>query len=297
MTTAPIIVELRGRLGNQLFEFAAAYALSRRLGCPLLFSSRRLWGAPLDLHRLIGDLYREASLGQLLRVGRFDYRIRGMLSVDAAWGRAAQLWSDLTGHTLIVESDARQVFDSRVLEAKPPCVLRGYFESERYFSDRAAEVAGAIQLPPLDHSLSRELSRPIVGVSFRRGDFNVSGATLPLEYYEAALSNLCERVRPGTLMVFGDDPVFNELARPWLGRFGPVVNGQRTTDDPLVALAAFAACDHNVIANSTFSWWGAWLGERRVPDPVDRVVLAPADWLRERPTPDVIPDRWTAVSW
>ncbi len=297
MAGAPVIVELRGRLGNQLFEFAAGYALSRRLGCPLLFSSRRLWGAPLELHRLIGGLYREASLGQLLRVGRFDYRTHGMLHLDSVWGGAARTWSRLTGHALIVDSDARQVFDAHVLEARPPCVLRGYFETELYFSDCASDVQHAIQLPPLDDVLPAGLSRPIVGVSFRRGDFNTSAGTLPLEYYEVALSSLCKRVQPGTLMVFGDDPVFNELAQPWLERFGPVVNGERPTGDPLVALALLAACDHHVIANSTFSWWGAWLGERRAPTSGERVVLAPADWRRGRPTPDVIPDRWTAVSW
>jgi hypothetical protein len=293
---APLIVELRGRLGNQLFEFAAAYALSQRLGCELLFSSRRLWNAPLALPGLIGGLYREATLGQLLRVGRFDYPIPGMLHVDAAWGVAARTWSRITGHDLIVESD-REVVDPRVLRARPPFVLRGYFESERCFGDRASEVDDAIRLPPLAGVLPRELPRPIVGVSFRRGDFNVHGATLPLEYYESALSSLCDRVRPGTIMVFGDDPVFNELAQPWLRRFVPVVIGQRTPDDPLVTLAEFAACDHNVIANSTFSWWGAWLGERRAPSATERLVLAPSDWRRGRPTPDLIPDRWTAVSW
>ena len=297
MATAPLIIELRGRLGNQLFEFATAYALSRRLGCELLFSSRRLLQAPLEVHRVIGGLYREASRQQLLRVGRFDYGIRGRLAVDSAWGAATRAWSRLTGHTYIADSESRQVFDPETLEARPPCLLRGYFESERYFSDRASEVDRAIELPSLADVLPDELARPIVGVSFRRGDFNSMGWALPLDYYEAALSTLCERVRPGTLIAFGDDRDFVALAEPWLRRFGPVVNGLRLSDDPLVNLAMLAACDHNVIANSTFSWWGAWLAERRAPGTAERLVLAPADWRRGRPTPDAIPDRWTAVSW
>jgi hypothetical protein len=302
MGSAPVIVELRGRLGNQLFEFAAAYALSRRLGCELLFSSRRLAPAPLELPRLLGDLYREADSRQLLRVGRFHYRIRGRRFVDAALRIATRARSHLTGHAYIVDSTyivdraARHRADSRVLEARPPCVLRGYFENERYFSDLASDVDRAIRLPSLADVLPEDLARPIVGVSFRRGDFNSMGWTLPLDYYEAALSTLCERVRPGTLMVFADDRGFSDLAEPWLRRFGPVVNGARFSDDLVANLAMLAACDHNVIANSTFSWWGAWLAERRAPTAADRLVLAPAGWRRGRPA-DVIPDRWTAVSW
>jgi len=302
VASAAIILELRGRLGNQLFEFAAAYALCRRLGCELLFSSRRMWGAPLELHRLIGGLYREASRRQLLSVGRFHYGSRGRGVVDAALRMTTRARSHLTGHTYILDStrivdgQSRHRADSRVLEARPPCVLRGYFENERYFADRASEVNRAIRLPPVAGVLPEDLARPIVGVSFRRGDFNSMAWALPLDYYEAALSALCERVRPGTLMVFADDRGFGQLAEPWLGRFGPVVNSARFSEDAVAGLAMLAACDHSVIANSTFSWWGAWLAERRAPTAADRIVLAPAGWRRGRPA-DVIPDRWTAVSW
>jgi hypothetical protein len=176
-------------------------------------------------------------------------------------------------------------------------VLRGYFEHERYFSDVAPEVETAIHLPPTDDVLPRELPRPIVSVTFRRGDFNSLGWSLPLDYYEAALSHLCERIRPGTLLALGDDPGFNELAEPWLQRFAPVVNGLRLSGDPVTNLAMLAACDHSVIANSTFSWWGAWLSERRAPSPGERMVFAPDDWRHGRPTADIIPDRWTRVSY
>jgi Glycosyl transferase family 11 len=295
-TAAPLIVELRGRLGNQIFQFAAGYALSLRLGSELLFSSRALGPAPLELPHLIGDRYQEATLRQLLRVGRFEYGIRGRRFVDAALGIATQARSRLARHTYIADSVASiQLFDPSVLEARPPCILQGFFASERYFCDRAADVDDAIRLPA--PALLEGLARPIVGVSFRRGDFNSLGWALPLEYYEAALVALSEREQPGTILVFADDRDFGELAEPWLGRFGPVVNGLRLSGDAVVNLAMLAACDHNVIANSTFSWWGAWLAERRARRAAEHLVLAPADWRRNRPTPDAIPDRWLAINW
>jgi Glycosyl transferase family 11 len=296
-TAAPLIVELRGRLGNQLFQFAAGYALARRLGCELRFSSRALRGAPLELPRLVGRHYREATRWQLLRVGRFEYEIRGRRFVDAALGLATRARSRLARHTYIADSVASiQIFDPRVLDARPPCIMQGFFASERYFSDLAGDVDDAIRLPT-PALLPDDLARPIVGVSFRRGDFNSLGWTLPLEYYEAALSTLCETSKPGTILVFADDRDFGELATPWFERFGPAVNGLRLSDDPIVNLTMLAGCDHNVIANSTFSWWGAWLAERRALRPAEHLVLAPADWRRGRPTPDAIPDRWHAISW
>lgn len=299
MTNDPIIVELRGRLGNQLFAFAAGYALTRRLDCPLLFSSRRLKPADdLDLPQLLGPLYREATPRQLLRVGRFEYDVPGKGALKGGVRAGMDAVARLRRHDTWIEHNSDvHVFEPRVLTARPPALLRGVFPSERYFEDRADDVNAAIRLPPVDDVLPEELRHPLVGVSFRRGDFNSIGWALPLEYYEAALTQLCERVRPGTIVVFSDDRAFNELVGPWVGRFGPIVDGLQLSTDPIVNLAVLAACDHNVIANSTFSWWGAWLADQRAADPTDRLVFAPGNWQRTTATDDSIPDRWHQVSW
>jgi hypothetical protein len=290
-----IIVELRGRLGNQLFQFAVGHALSRRWNCELVFSARRVGAGELTLPEVIGPRYREASDRDLLRLGIRDARVRRQVGryVSSA---GAQARARLRRHQLVVNERTPHRFDPRLLAARPPYLLRGYFQTERYFADVADEVTDALRLPSPESVLPPDLRRPVVGVSFRRGDYVGNPWALPLRYQETALEQLRDRVDPGTLLVFSDDAEFAELTVPRLERFGPVRSAQPFLDSPLDGLSAQAGCDHLVIANSTFSWWAAWLGDRRAGSR-PRIVLAPHGWLGQDADLDVIPDRWHQVEW
>ena len=297
MREAPIIVELRGRLGNQLFQFAAGYAAARRHDARLLFSSRRLKrGEPLSLPQFIGPRYREASRAQLLRFGRLELDVPGRDAVNGALGAGLLLAGRVRNHPYVIEQRGHaHILDRRMMDARPPCLVRGVFPSEQYFADYADEVAAAICLPPVAAQLSH-LPRPLVGVHFRRGDFNSLGWALPLEYYDAALTLLSEQITPGTLLLSSDDHAFTQLVTPWIARFGPVHDTRTLAGGLEGNVAALAACDHHVIANSTYSWWAAWLGERR-GRPGEHLVYAPGDWQRPYETEDSIPERWHAVTW
>jgi hypothetical protein len=174
----------------------------------------------------------------------------------------------------------------------PSCVLSGYFQSEKYFVQYAHAIASSIMLPPAGEAFDK-LAQPVVGVAFRRGDYNAHGWQLPLSYYDHALARLADEVSPGTLLILGDDPEFAELVMPRLARFAPVVNGLRLSNDPLVNLSMLSRCDHNVLANSSYAWWGAWLAEQR-RNGANRVTIAPEPWIA---TPDdIIPERWIRVT-
>ncbi len=297
MSPAPVIVELRGRLGNQLFQFAAGFAAAQRHDARLLFSSRRLKRIePLSLPEFIGPMYREASRTQLARFGRFELDVPGREAVNGALGVGVRLAGRMRSHRYVIEQRGNShVLDADMLAARPPCLVRGVWPSEQYFEDVADEVADAIRLPAVEPRLS-QLPRPLVGVHFRRGDFNSLGWSLPLEYYEAALTQLSQHVTPGTILLTSDDHAFSQLVTPWLARFGPVHDTSDLADNLAANVAALAACDHHVIANSTYSWWTAWLGERRSAVG-ERLVYAPGDWHRRYDTEHSIPDRWHAVTW
>ena len=93
-----------------------------------------------------------------------------------------------------------------------------------------------------------------------------------------------------TLVLFSEDIDFLTLAEPWLGKFATVFNVYDVVAEPIPQLSMIADCDHSIMANSTFAWWGAWLGDQRharkgTAD--GRVVIVPDTYfLGEGRTPD-----------
>jgi hypothetical protein len=177
----------------------------------------------------------------------------------------------------------------QVFELDPPVQLVGFYQSERYFAEYADDIVASLSLPSTQ--LPQRPSRtPTVGVSFRRGDYNVLGWALPMKYYEDALRFVTERVGQITMVLFGDDPDFVALAAEHLSRFGDTINAFNVTADPIAHLGLMAQCEHHVVANSTLAWWGAWLGDQ-CHEP-DRVVVAPAEYVGG----DRVPSRWHTIA-
>ena len=287
MGRPPIVVELRGRLGNQLFQFAAGSALARAHGADLFFDDAPQHAGDLLLPELVGEQFRPADERLLLRLGHRDPRRERTAAWFArSWG--AQVRARVTKHTLHVREKSPHRVDPAVVAAEPPYFLRGYLQSERYFVDVADELAAAIHLrdtPALGPG-------PVVAVSYRRGDYVGYPYLLPMTYYDAAIERVCAEVQPCTIVVFCDDHEFAALVAPRLERFAPTRVG--VARHPADVLAEMAACDHFVIPNSSFAWWAAWSAERR---PGRHLVVAPEGWMTPGQPQDTIPERWERIAW
>jgi hypothetical protein len=186
-------------------------------------------------------------------------------------------------------------FDPKVVDLPADARLAGYWQSEKYFAHAAAairrdfEFAGELDAGNL--ALSREMAgSSSVAVHVRRGDY-VSDASagsfigvLPLPYYDAAARFVRERVSDARFFVFSDDL---DWCRAELRLGGPTTfvdhNAGRGADD----LRLMSFCRHHIIANSSFSWWGAWLARTQ-----GQLVVAPERWLVSSDAGDVVPDRW-----
>lgn len=290
MTGDYVVVELQGRLGNQLFQFASGYGVAQHAGARLYFTSWRVPPGDLVLPDVIGDAYREPSTRELLRVGACPDSVPGARAVRAAAWRVTRVGRRLRHRpppSLVVWDDTGR-FRPEVLEVAPPVRLVGHLQSERYFADVAPDVRAAIRLP--EPAAIGSGDRPRVAVSFRRGDYNTMGWALPLDYYERAMDLVAGRVGPATVVCFGDDPAFVALMGDRLARYGDVVDAVALGADPLAQLALMRTCDHHVIANSSFAWWGAWLGAD--PATGEHLVVAPAEFAGGG---DRLPDRWTTL--
>jgi hypothetical protein len=286
-----VVAELQGRLGNQLFQFAAAHAIARVHDARLVFSSTKVAPDDLLLPQLLGDAYVEATARELLQVGQFAYEVplrRAWASVAYHVARASRRVRRETPPSATYWEQTG-AFRESVFTLALPLYLQGHLQSERYFAAVAQEIVDRIRWPEAARRLPSD-AHPAVAVSFRRGDYNSLGWALPLDYYDRALDIVAARAPGSTLVLFGDDLAFLELVGERLRSRGPVVSVADLGTDPISQLRIMSECDHCVIANSSFAWWGAWIGDQRPAD-ANRIVVAPEEYG----WPDRVPDRWITL--
>lgn len=230
-----------GWLGNQMFQYAATYALARRRGVECCFPMNRP-----NLH----ELFKLSAVAKWL--GN-----RGVRYDEPHFHHDPEFWNLPDGTE-----------------------LHGYFQSEKYFAPYAEDIRREFAL----YNVGRY--NGWVSVHVRRGDYLSFPDHHPpctVDYYREAMSRF-----PGArFMVFSDDPGWCLLNLKSLGNVEIV-----TGNPPIVDMHMMAQCrEGHVIANSSFSWWGAWLD----PNP-DKKVIAPARWFgpakESWDTSDLIPEGW-----
>jgi hypothetical protein len=172
------------------------------------------------------------------------------------------------------------VFDPRVLDAPDGSKLVGYWQSERYFEDAADWIRSDISLPG-------DRFTKTISLHVRRGTAKFPAdptlGLMTVDYYREAVAEIARRSDVKDVMVFADDWEWVrdnlKLDLPWVG-----ANGSGLAD-----FSRMSRCEHHVIANSSFSWWAAWLN----PSP-DKIVVGPTDFAEFR-TPDFLPVSWTGI--
>ena len=187
--------------------------------------------------------------------------------------------------------------------------LSGYWQSEKYFSTVVPMIRNQFSpKTPLDGvniALQEKLkSQNSVAVHVRRGDYATTASynsffgTLPMKYYEDAIRLMNQKVGDPVFYFFSDDPAWCKATFSTM-RAQYIDHNQG--EDAYKDLLLMSACSHAIIANSTFSWWGAWLNGNS-----GKVVIAPKHWFttnyltRKEPvyasrlynTKDLIPESW-----
>lgn len=300
-----ITVSLFGGLGNQMFQYATGKALAERHGVELAFDLSGFRAYPersFLLDRLqVPEAENEKSTptGSKRATSHF-FRARWRARVDRLIARAGlpALRSSSNAYR-----EPHFHFDPAFETLGPQTELFGYFQSERYFSSIAEKVRSSFEpLEPLGVAVRAAAdniaaSALPVSIHVRRGDY-VQAATagvhgvLGEDYYRRALAHIEDRAgRSLDLFVFSDDL---DAAANLLHFVPParITYIKGDPDRPWEDMALIARCRHHVIANSSFSWWGAWLN--RSPD---KIVIAPQAWftkkgLLTRDTRDLHPSGW-----
>jgi hypothetical protein len=292
-----VITHLMGGLGNQMFQYAAGRALALRTASSL----------KLDLSGFgVGDARRfelqrfpidatAATKEELAALGA-----AGVARSNRVARTVGPLWNLLRPSSRIYR-ERHFHFDSSVANLHPPVFLFGYWQSEKYFSDCADAIRRELMpSTPFDAEnaamAARIDSANAVSVHIRRGDYadnpttNRYHGTCTVDYYQQAIAYLSERIEAAHAFVFSDDHAWAcrnlQFAIPTtFVTINGAVEGFRD-------MQLMLRCRHHVIANSSFSWWGAWLSPR-----AEKIVVAPVRWFRgsTSDTRDLLPERWIKI--
>jgi hypothetical protein len=276
-----IIVALMGGLGNQLFQYAAGRRLASDTGRPL----------KLDLTTYESDTRRSYRLGpfntcQDVATREEIRRVKPSLEdAGRGWWPARLLRNRRYAKTWLRERTP-YVYDAGLMGAARETQdvhLEGYWANELYFKPIEPVIRRELTLTSEPDGENLTAARAMASTTsvclhVRRGDYASDPATrqfhglMPLSYYEQAVARLMETVTDPHFFVFSDDPAW---VKEHLRLQRPVTyvthNGAGTDYEDLRLMAS---CRHHIIANSSFSWWGAWLA--RSPA---QIVIAPAQWL------------------
>jgi hypothetical protein len=300
--TAPVVIaRLLGGLGNQMFQYATGRALALRRGATLKLdiTGFAVAGSHTARRYELDSLQIQATPADDTDLGRFG-RVR--------WARSPRLDRVLrwlrVGRPNGAWPSYRELhfqFDPAVPELPAPVYLDGYWQSERYFSDIAAllrqEFVAKAPSDPENAALAGRIDGVnAVSLHVRRGDYvdnpttNRCHGICSIDYYQRALEYVSLRTRAPHLFVFSDD---QQWARANLRFAAPMTFVDvNSPDRGYRDMSLMARCRHHIIANSSFSWWGAWLNPSR-----EKVVVAPTQWFSasRNDTRDLIPPSWVRL--
>ena len=184
-----------------------------------------------------------------------------------------------------------------IREVHADCYLVGYWQSEKYFQSHASAISVdftfALPLTDKNVELAKQISEvQAVSLHVRRGDYinniktNAAHGVCSIEYYQAAIQCISNRVERPYFFIFSDDIAWvkDNLTMEMPCQYIDHNQGASSFND----MHLMSLCQHHIIANSSFSWWGAWLN----PNP-DKIVIAPKRWFtNSRNTSDLTPASW-----
>lgn len=288
-----ICIRLEGGLGNQLFQYAAGRSLAIRHKTNLVLD--------ISILKKIrkGITFREMELNHFKIVAEI---------ADAKSIKYSQLFRYAPGATSFftnwrpfIENSLN--FNSNFANLPNSTYLVGYWQSFRYFDDIASLIYSELMpnrpMSVMSSALKSEMTEVnSVALHVRRGDYvtlksaNSMHGALSVSYYKIAIDDIQAKLVNPVFYVFSDDPTWCRDNLP-LPLNSTLYVSHNVGGDSWQDLILMSHCQHTVIANSSFSWWAAWLADQRY-GLENRLVYAPARWFvgTTHDTKDRFPCHW-----
>ena len=286
-----ITVRLIGGLGNPLFGYYAGAALAARHKTTLRLDTSWTRHGITD-HGI--EILRFDLPGEWIPNDSFKTKLSAPGTIPSRAIAKALRDIPVLRKPMRIHEAPGVGHDPTLLDQPAGTRLRGYFQSWRTVQnavDSGYPRRPSLQQPSawLESIVERaEQERPLA-VHVRRGDYKTINEfrLLGPTYYEPAIDRLRKEGNDGPIWLFSDEP---DVARAALGRYADEAASVTSPDGPAAEMLAISHAAAVVIANSTFSWWGAWMTAKGTP------VVAPDPWFADGPTMEgLIPPEWTRI--
>src|ERR1035437_7293215 len=278
-----IIVKLSGGLGNQMFQYACGRALARKFSVPL-----KLDHSFLEDKSKTGITLRDYELyafGIDKKINKAELSALGLDSATTSpYKTLFSVKRLLSGYKFYIEKGL--AFNDELFKQGPKGYILGYFQNEKYFRDIQENIRKDFTFISSASEKNIQLANRIknaenaVSVHGRRGDFLSFGndkihSTCEPSYYMNAIAMIKNKISNPVFFIFAtDDPQWAEDNIKIDGPFELI--GKQNAAAGYEDMRLMSMCKHHIIANSSFSWWAAWLN----PNP-DKIVVAPKKWFND----------------
>ncbi len=291
-----IIVNLSGGLGNQMFQYALGRVLAETNNDNLKLdtSSFDLFNPVDTLRSFELDIFQAetliASRSEVMRLSDPNPLI-------CTLNRILRMGVNPYPKGYIRENNSH-VFQNNIFKNKGDMFLVGFWQSEKYFKSYSELIRKEFSFRKKPNSRNRLLLKDInnsesVSIHVRRGDYvtnsnaNKFHGTCSIDYYQKAIAQISTKCKNPKYYIFSDD--ISWCKKNLKIRSSKLYVDHNKGENSWEDMRLMSMCKHNIIANSSFSWWAAWLNNNP-----NKTVIAPKNWFRNKSinTEDLIPTTW-----
>ena len=287
------IVKVTGGFGNQLFQYAFYLALHNKYTESIYLDSLDMANYRLhngfELENIFKVDANYCTAEQRSKV-RKDSNVFSKL-----FTKAKNALGFNKNYVLEAKSEHFTYSENNFGEQSTAIYFKGYWQHAKYLEGIEGELRARLTFPAFEKEQNIELSDFIVShntvsLHVRRGDYvqhKAFGGICDLSYYQRAVEKIKQQVEDPVFIVFSDDI---NWCKDNLNLEGVKFVDWNTGDDSFRDMQLMSLCKHNIIANSSFSWWGAWLNNN-----ADKVVICPNKWVHYSESTGVLPNNWQKV--
>jgi hypothetical protein len=286
-----IIVELNGGLGNQMFQYALGKSIAKSRNLKLLISIKKL-------NEIDESIYLKRSFE--LDVFDVNWNFTQTIHHRLFFPNNSLIFKCLNKILRCLIIEEKKFSYTEINTKTRNTYLIGYFQSEKYFQHISNELRNEFLFKKKKNQKTEHFQKEImkansISVHIRRGDY-VEGITSDLhgfaglEYYMESINYIKSNIANPKFYFFSDD--CDWVSKNLLPAIdcAEIVNHNKN-EESWQDMYLMSLCKHNIIANSSFSWWGAWLNSN-----VNKMVIAPKKWFANKEmnlqTKDLIPENW-----
>jgi hypothetical protein len=294
-----IVVKINGGLGNQMFQYSFGHYLAKKHNTPVKFEINTIQKNEVYTSRNLDISHFNILINTSTKEDVKRFKLVKTDSFQKYERKISQYLPFLNKKQFIEKPYITNL--AKIKFFRDNCYYDGYWQAYSYLDEIRNELLKNFQLNfDLDDEANQILndinSSNSISIHIRRGDYKLKHnakiySNISKTYYNKAIEYFFKNIKNPTFYIFSDD--INWVKQNFIGEHFKFV--ETKSNNPVVDMHLMSLCHHNIIANSTFSWWGAWLNTNET-----KTVICPKNWLvntknNDRLIKNLIYENWIAL--